>query len=251
LTAIYNDINSVYQLVEENKDSIAAIIIEPIAGNMGTVPARPEFNSSLRELCTNEKIVLIFDEVMTGFRVAKGGAQEIYGVKPDLTTLGKIIGGGLPVGAYGGKKELMNLIAPAGPVYQAGTLSGNPLAMTAGYETLKIIDKDKNFYKKLNKSCEYLYEGIRSTILDLGLKYTFNTAGSMFTLFFAGEPVYDYNSAKKSDTAKFSKYHQSVLTEGVYLPPSQFEACFVSSAHTKSDFNRTIKSIDKTLRSIS
>jgi glutamate-1-semialdehyde 2,1-aminomutase len=160
LTAKYNDIESVYRLVEKNKDSVAAVFIEPVAGNMGCVPAEKDFLIKLRELCDAEKIVLIFDEVMTGFRLARGGAQEIYGITPDLTTFGKIIGGGLPVGAYGGRREIMEMIAPAGPVYQAGTLSGNPLAMQAGYETLKIIDNDKNFYKKLGDSCQYLYDGL-------------------------------------------------------------------------------------------
>lgn len=245
LSARYNDIQSVYALVEKNKNSIAAIIIEPVAGNMGCVPASPKFLSDLKTLCESERIILIFDEVMTGFRVAKGGAQELYNIAPDLTILGKIIGGGLPVGAYGGKKEIMELVAPSGPVYQAGTLSGNPLAMTAGYETLKIIDSDKKFYKKLNKQCEYLYTGIESTLKELKCNCTLNRTGSMFTLFFTDESVNDYESAKTSDTQSFAKYFNAMLNRGIYLPPSQFEACFVSSVHSKSDFDRTIKAFRK------
>lgn len=240
LTAKYNSIESVYKLVEKNKGNIAAIFIEPMAGNMGCVPAEKGFLDDLRKLCDREKILLIFDEVMTGFRLARGGAQEIYGIKPDLTTFGKIIGGGLPVGAYGGRREIMEMIAPAGPVYQAGTLSGNPLAMTAGYETLRIIDEDKNFYKKLNENCQYLYEGILEVNKKLGFNFTFNQCGSMFTLFFTDKEVTDFASAKTSDTQKFAKYFSSMLENGVYLPPSQFEACFVSIAHGKKELEKTI-----------
>jgi len=216
------------------------VFIEPVAGNMGCVPAKAEFLKSLRELCTAENILLIFDEVMCGFRVAKGGAQELYGIAADLTTFGKIIGGGLPVGAYGGRKEIMEMIAPSGPVYQAGTLSGNPLAMTAGIETLKAIDEDPGFYEKLSESCESLYDGFRRNIEKLAMDLTLNTCGSMFTLFFTGEEVTDFDSAKTSDTAAFTKYFNAMLESGVYLPPSQFEACFVSAAHSTEDLNKTI-----------
>lgn len=250
LTGTYNDIESVYRLVEQNKERVAAIIVEPVAGNMGCVPANKDFLIKLRNLSSSEKIVLIFDEVMTGFRVAKGGAQELYGTAPDLTTLGKIIGGGLPVGAYGGKKEIMELIAPSGPVYQAGTLSGNPLAMNAGYQTLKIIDSNRKFYKRLNGSSESLYHGIRDILKKLKLNYSLNTTGSMFTLFFTKEPVGNYSDAKKSDTDKFAKFFEAMLKQGIYLPPSQFEACFVSAAHTKQDIDNTINSYFKALRSI-
>ncbi|MBA3633952.1 MAG: glutamate-1-semialdehyde 2,1-aminomutase, partial [Acidobacteria bacterium] len=229
LTAKYNDIESVYQLVKKNKDSIAAVFIEPVAGNMGCVPAEKEFLQKLRELCTAEKIVLIFDEVMSGFRLARGGAQEIYGITPDLTTFGKIIGGGLPVGAYGGREEIMKLIAPAGPVYQAGTLSGNPLAMQAGYETLKIIDSDKNFYKKLGDNCQYLYDGLLEVNKKLNKNLTLNSCGSMFTMFFTDQEVADFDSAKTSDTKAFGRYFNLMLENGVYLPPSQFEAWFISA----------------------
>ncbi|KAK0038697.1 glutamate-1-semialdehyde 2 1-aminomutase [Biomphalaria pfeifferi] len=183
LTARYNDIESVYELVESNKGAVAAIFIEPVGGNMGCVPARKEFLQALRDLCDAEKILLIFDEVMTGFRLAKGGAQELYGIAPDLTTFGKIIGGGLPVGAYGGRAEIMKMIAPSGPVYQAGTLSGNPLAMTAGLETLKIIEETNDFYAKLEEKSAYLENGMKDLLKKANLNYTINRVGSMFTLF--------------------------------------------------------------------
>jgi len=243
LVANYNDIQSVQNLFEANKRQIAAVIIEPIAGNMGCVPADKKFLQSLRDLCSSEKAVLIFDEVITGFRVARGGAQELYGITPDLTVLGKIIGGGFPVGAYGGKKEIMELVAPSGPVYQAGTLSGNPVAMAAGYETLRIINEDKKFYKKLNKKAEALYRGIS----ELKLPYRLNRAGSMFTLFFTNKDVQDYNSTKASDTKKFSKYFNLMLEQGIYLPPSQFESCFVSAAHSKDDIKLTLTAIYKAI----
>jgi glutamate-1-semialdehyde 2,1-aminomutase len=250
LNAKFNDIKSVQDLVEKNKDEIAAIFIEPVAGNMGLVEADKRFLKALRELCTAEKILLVFDEVMTGFRLAKGGAQEIYGINPDLTAFGKIIGGGLPVGAYGGRREIMEMIAPSGAVYQAGTLSGNPLAMTAGLETLKLIDEDEDFYTDLAESCEYLYGGIRNNLKELDLNYTFNSSGSMFTLFFTGEKVTDFASAKTSNTKLFNAYFNQMLESGIYLPPSQFEACFVSAAHTKLDFDKTIKANYRALRNI-
>ncbi|MEJ7861880.1 MAG: glutamate-1-semialdehyde 2,1-aminomutase [Pyrinomonadaceae bacterium] len=250
LNAKFNDLKSVQDLIEKNKDEIAAVFIEPVAGNMGLVEADKRFLKSLRELCTAENILLVFDEVMTGFRLAKGGAQEIYGIKPDLTALGKIIGGGLPVGAYGGRREIMEMIAPAGAVYQAGTLSGNPLAMTAGLETLNVIDSDEDFYTDLSESCEYLYEGIRNNLKELDLSYTLNSSGSMFTLFFTSEKVTDFDSAKTSDTKLFSAYFNQMLESGIYLPPSQFEACFVSAAHTKLDFDKTIKANYRALRNI-
>ena len=199
LNAIYNDIGSVERLVEENRGEIAAIFIEPVAGNMGCVAADAQFLNKLRAVCTAEGILLIFDEVMSGFRVARGGAQELYDITPDLTTFGKIIGGGLPVGAYGGRGDIMSLIAPSGPVYQAGTLSGNPLAMTAGIETLRIIDEDSEFYARLEASSRYLELGIRESMRSLGLNYKFNRCGSMFTLFFTDQPVTDFTSATTSD----------------------------------------------------
>ena len=247
LNARYNDISSVQQLIDENKGEIAAIFIEPVAGNMGCVPANVDFLKAVRELCTQEGIVLIFDEVMSGFRVAKGGAQELYGIKPDLSTFGKVIGGGLPVGAYGGRRDIMQMIAPSGPVYQAGTLSGNPLAMTAGIETLKIIDKDENFYAKLEEISQNLENGIRDAMGESGVNYTLNRVGSMFTLFFTESAVTDFDSAKSSDTGKFSAYFSEMLDEGIYLPPSQFEACFVSAAHKKEDLDKTVAAVRKAL----
>lgn len=241
LTAKYNDIDSVTRLIEENRNQIAAIIIEPVAGNMGCVPGDAKFLNELRRITEAEKIVLIFDEVMSGFRVAKGGAQELYGIKPDLSCFGKVIGGGLPVGAYGGSRDIMDLVAPSGPVYQAGTLSGNPLAMTAGYETLSIINEDKDFYDKLNKNCIYFYEEIEGILKEKKLSYRLNTCGSMFTLFFTSEEVKNYDDAKTSDTIMFSKYFNKMLNSSIYLPPSQFEACFVSSAHTKEDLDKTVE----------
>ena len=231
LNAKYNNIESVVELIEGNRNEVAAVFIEPVAGNMGLVRAGSGFLQKLRDVCTKEKIVLVFDEVMTGFRLARGGAQELYDIAPDLTTFGKIIGGGLPVGAYGGREEIMRHIAPSGNVYQAGTLSGNPLAMTAGFETLKAIYGDEDFYTDLEESCEYLYEGIRNNLKELGLNYTLNTCGSMFTLFFTSEKVTDFDSAKTSDLQLFAKYFNEMLERGIYLPPSQFEGCFISAAH--------------------
>lgn len=249
LNAKYNNIESVKELVEQNKGEIAAVFIEAVAGNMGLVKSEVKFLKELREICTKEGILLIFDEVMTGFRIAKGGAQEFYDIKADLTTFGKIIGGGLPVGAYGGRADIMSLIAPAGNVYQAGTLSGNPLAMAAGLETLRAIDSDEDFYNDLQETCDYLYDGIRKVLKDLGLNYTLNTCGSMFTLFFTDQKVTDFDSAKTSDTEKFTKYFNAMLENGIYLPPSQFEACFVSTAHSKNDLDKTIEAIRKSLGS--
>lgn len=250
LTARYNDIASVYDLIEQNKGEIAAVFIEPVGGNMGCVPADKEFLQALRDVCTSENILLIFDEVMTGFRLAKGGAQEIYGITPDLTTFGKIIGGGLPVGAYGGREEIMRLIAPSGPVYQAGTLSGNPLAMTAGIEMLKIIDETPDFYGKLEEKSKYLADGIADAVKKLNLNYTLNRVGSMLTLFFTDSKVVDFDTAKLSDTAKFTKYFNSMLESGVYLPPSQYEAWFVSAAHSPEDLDATISASFSALENV-
>jgi len=240
LNAKYNNIESVRELVEQHRGEIAAIFIEPVAGNMGCVMADAGFLSELRELCTAEGTLLIFDEVMSGFRVARGGAQGIYNISPDLTTFGKIIGGGLPVGAYGGRGDIMSLIAPSGPVYQAGTLSGNPLAMAAGIETLSIIDEDADFYRRLEETSSYLECGIKDNLGELKLNFTFNRCGSMFTLFFTDKAVMDFDLAKTSDTVLFTRYFNSMLEQGIYLPPSQFEACFVSSVHEKEDLDKTI-----------
>ncbi len=247
LTARYNDFDSVRELVAENRGNVAAIFIEAVGGNMGCVPAKPEFLKALRDLCDLERIVLVFDEVMTGFRLAKGGAQEIYGITPDLSTFGKVIGGGLPVGAYGGREEIMRMIAPSGPVYQAGTLSGNPLAMTAGFETLSIIDEQPDFFQRLEKKSAYLESGIRNALDEKGLNLTINRVGSMFTLFFTDHEVVDFDTAKTSDASRFSEYFGRMLESGVYLPPSQFEACFVSIAHSTEDLDETIAAVRKAL----
>ena len=247
LNAVYNDIASVELLVEDNRGAIAAVFIEVVGGNMGCVPSDANFLRKLREICTSEGILLIFDEVMTGFRLARGGAQELYSVTPDLTTFGKVIGGGLPVGAYGGRKEIMEMIAPAGPVYQAGTLSGNPLAMAAGIETLRIIDEDPEFYAKLDQTGALLEEGIRGILASKGRELTLNRVGSMFTLFFTNEPVTDFTSAKTSDTSAFATHFNSMLEQGVYLPPSQFEACFISAAHTNQDIADTLEAIESAM----
>jgi glutamate-1-semialdehyde 2,1-aminomutase len=248
LVADFNNINSVKALVQKNKNEIAAIIIEAVVGNMGTVRAEDNFIKELRSICDEEKIILIFDEVMTGFRLAKGGAQEILGINPDLTTFGKIIGGGLPVGAYGGRRDIMEVISPSGPVYQAGTLSGNPLAMNAGYAALIYINNHPEVYNILEEKSAYLENGVKNNLKSVGKNYQFNRVGSMMTLFFTEEPVTDYNSAVKSDTIKFGKYFNGMLNRGIYLPPAQYEALFVSTAHTKEDLDKTIAANLETLK---
>jgi glutamate-1-semialdehyde 2,1-aminomutase len=248
LTANYNDLISVRTALEHHKNQVAAIIVEPIAGNMGCVPPVDGFLQGLRSLCDEFKILLIFDEVMTGFRVALGGAQALYNIQPDITTLGKIIGGGLPVGAYGGKKEIMQMVAPIGPMYQAGTLSGNPLAMAAGLTMLRILHANKMIYKQLEQRSAQLEEGIRNNLNKLGLGYQFNRIGSMFTLFFTSKPVTNYDSAKTSDDVKFAKYFNAMLEQGIYLPPSQFETAFISTAHSEKLIEKTLKASFKALR---
>ncbi len=250
LTARYNDLSSVRAVFEQNRDQIAAIIVEPVVGNMGCVPPKEGFLAGLRALCDEYRALLIFDEVMTGFRVAFGGAQALYGVRPDLTTMGKIIGGGLPVGAYGGKREIMNLVAPLGSMYQAGTLSGNPLAMAAGFAALRILSTNRMIYKHLEQRSAQLEAGIRDNLQKLGLGCTFNRVGSMFTLFFTSQPVADLESAKSADTAKFSRYFNAMLEQGIYLPPSQFEAAFISTAHTEKIIEKTVEANYRALQSI-
>ena len=239
-TAPYNDIGAVERLLEGHRGNFACVIVEPVAGNMGVVLPHPDFLGRLRELTHHYRIVLIFDEVITGFRVAYGGAQARYGVTPDLTCLGKIIGGGLPVGAYGGRADLMKLIAPDGPVYQAGTLSGNPLAVTAGIETLKLLKKS-GVYRQLEERGRQLGQGLSRAAREAGIASTLNRMGSMMTLFFTPGPVTDYASAKKSDTQAYAKFFRAMLNQGIYLAPSQFEAAFLSTAHTPADINKTLK----------
>jgi glutamate-1-semialdehyde 2,1-aminomutase len=241
LVADYNDIDSVKKLISANKNEIATVIIEPIAGNMGVVPSNKNFLNELRSLCNEENIILIFDEVMTGFRVAAGGAQEVLGITPDLSTFGKIIGGGLPVGAFGGKAEIMNMIAPAGPVYQAGTLSGNPLAMAAGVAALSHIKEHPALYDELEKKSSYLENSFKENLDSVGKNYAMNRIGSMMCMFFTEEPVEDFNGAVKSDTEQYGKYYHQMLQRGIYLAPAQFEALFVSTAHSNEDLDKTIK----------
>lgn len=232
LLAPYNDLEAIETLVAANKGEIAALILEPVPGNMGLCLPKPGYLQGLRDICTREGIVLIFDEVMTGFRLAKGGAQELFGVIPDMTTLGKIIGGGMPVGAYGGKKEIMEFVSPAGPVYQAGTLSGNPIAMAAGLTMLNYLNTHPEVYTRLNEIGMQLASGIASINHRLGHDFTINQLGSMYSLFFTEESVVDFETAKKSDTGLFGKYFQGMLKRGVYLAPSQFESLFLSTALT-------------------
>lgn len=247
LVARYNDIGSVETLLRDNESEIAAVFIEPVGGNMGCVPAKAEFLSHLRDLCTAGRVLLVFDEVMTGFRLAKGGAQEIYGIAPDLTTFGKVIGGGLPVGAYGGRGEIMELIAPSGPVYQAGTFSGNALTMAAGVATLRVIDDDPGFYGRLEGTSAKLADGIRAAIRNAGFTFTINRVGSMFTLFFSDSEVVDFDAAKTSDTAQFGRFFREMLAAGIYLPPSQFECWFVSAVHSEDDIRSTTESVSRAL----
>lgn len=250
LVAEYNNINSVKKLIQKNKEQVAAIIIEPVAGNMGLIKANKEFLTELRTLCSNEKIVLIFDEVMTGFRLSKSGAQGLYGIEPDLSTFGKIIGGGLPVGAFGGKAQIMKIIAPTGPVYQAGTLSGNPLAMSAGYAVLKFVRDNPKVYSELEEKSKYLEEGLKENFKSVQKNYSLNRIGSMFCLFFTKKPVVDYQTAISSDTKLYGRYFHKMLNKGIYLPPSQFETFFVSTAHAKEDLDKTIKANYESIRSI-
>lgn len=250
LIAEYNNLESVKQLIKENKNEIAAIILEPIAGNMGVVRATDAFAKGLRELCTEEGIILIFDEVMTGFRVALGGAQQVLGITPDLSTYGKIIGGGLPVGAFGGKKAIMEKLSPSGPVYQAGTLSGNPLAMTAGYAALKYIQNNPDLYDKLEEKGAYLEAGFKDCMKSLGKDFAINRINSMLTLFFTERAVVDYASAVSSDTVLFGKFFHEMLNRGVYLPPAQFEAMFISLTHSEEDLDYTIKAFYESMKAI-
>ena len=250
LVADYNDIESVKSLIQENKNEIAAIIIEPIAGNMGVVPATSEFLSELRTICTEEGIILIFDEVMSGFRVAKGGAAEVYGIHPDLTTFGKIIGGGLPVGAFGGRADIMNTLAPVGPVYQAGTLSGNPLAMSAGLAALTHIKENENLYNLLEEKAKYLENGLKNNMKKLNKSYAITRVGSMSCLFFTESSVNNFSSALKSDATLYGKYFHKMLEKGIYLAPSQFEAMFISTAHSTDDLDKTIEANYSSLKEL-
>jgi glutamate-1-semialdehyde 2,1-aminomutase len=250
LLADYNDIDSVKSVIAQNKGEVAAVIIEPIAGNMGVVKANDDFIKELRSICDEEKIVLIFDEVMTGFRVAAGGAQQILGIAPDLSTFGKIIGGGLPVGAFGGKAEIMDMIAPSGPVYQAGTLSGNPLAMAAGYAALNHINENKKIYNELEVKSSYLEKGMKKNLDELGKSYAMNRVGSMCCMFFNEGKVENFNGAVNSDTILYGNYFHEMLSRGIYLAPAQFEAMFISTAHSREDLDKTIAAHKNSLKVI-
>ena len=248
LNAPYNDVAKVEKLFDRHRDQIAAVIVEPVAANMGVVPPAPGFLQNLRELTTRHGALLIFDEVITGFRICYGGAQTVFGIVPDLTTLGKIIGGGLPVAAYGGRRDLMDRVAPLGPVYQAGTLSGNPLAMSVGIATLDLLAAP-GFYESLEARSKRLGDGITTVLRESGAAATTARVGSLLTLFFSGEPVRDYAGAKKCDTSRFAAFFRAMLERGVFLAPSQFEALFVSSAHSDADIDRTIAAFRQSLES--
>ncbi len=247
ITLPFNNLKIIKEAIEKEWKNIACVILEPVVGNIGCVLPRPGFLESLRRLTKKYGIVLIFDEVMTGFRVSYGGAQAYYGVKPDMTCLGKVIGGGLPVGAYGGKKEMMSMVAPEGPVYQAGTLSGNPLAMTAGIETLKILSR-RDAYDTMEEKMQNLEEGLKDAAKRAGTETRFYRAGTMFCTYFTGKEVTDYTSAKSSDTEKFSKFFRGLLKRGVNIAPSQYEAGFMSLAHTEKDIQKTIEAAFEAMR---
>jgi glutamate-1-semialdehyde 2,1-aminomutase len=249
LNTPYNDIGSVETLLRQHPQKIAAIIVEPIAANMGVVAPAPGFLKGLREITRREGALLIFDEVITGFRTAYGGAQQVYKIDPDLTVIGKIIGGGLPVAAYGGKRHIMEHVAPLGPVYQAGTLSGNPLAMRAGLATLPKLEAS-GFYEAVSSRTERLAEGLRAGLKESGVDGVVNVAGSLLTIFFANGPIRSYSDAKKSDTAQFAKFFQAMLARGIFLPPSQYEALFVSAAHTDTDIDQTIRAAHDSFKTL-
>jgi len=249
VSVAYNHLDAVTHAMDEHGDDIAAIIVEPVAGNMGCVPPAEGFLQGLRQICDERGALLIFDEVMTGFRVAYGGAQTLYGIKPDITTLGKIIGGGMPIGAYGGSRKLMEQISPLGPVYQAGTLSGNPIAVAAGKSTLGVL-KNSSIYRDLEERSAEFEHGVRRSAEKHSVPITFNRVGSMWTIFFTEGPVTDYESANRSNRDKFARFFHVMLAEGVYLPPSQMEAAFFSAAHAKKDILQLIERADRALKKV-
>jgi len=250
LLAPYNDLEAVKSIIHNNPEQIAAIILEPVAGNMGCIPPKAGFLEGLRTLCDEHKIVLIFDEVMTGFRLSKGGASEYYGITPDMVTLGKIIGGGLPVGAFGGKKEIMDMVAPVGPVYQAGTLSGNPIAMGCGYTLLKELNENPNIYTLLEENTAYFEKELRRVFDHKKLSYTINRVGSMISFHFDVEQVKNFDDACRANADLFKELFHGVLKRGVYFAPSAFESLFLSTTHTKNLLDKTIVSIEQTLEEI-
>ncbi|QEE48132.1 glutamate-1-semialdehyde-2,1-aminomutase [Flavobacterium alkalisoli] len=250
LLATYNDLQNVKDLFEANKDQIAAIIIEPVAGNMGCIPPAEGFLQGLREVCDANGSLLIFDEVMTGFRLAKGGAQELFDIKADIVAFGKVIGGGLPVGAFAARNEIMNYLAPVGPVYQAGTLSGNPLAMAAGLEMLKALNDDTDVFKRLEEKTAYLEKGIREKLTEAGLDYTINRRGSMISVHFDANPVTDFKTASNGDNDTFKKFFHGLLKEGIYIAPSAYETWFITDALSYEDLDFTINSIGKVAKDL-
>ena len=250
LLAPYNDLSAVKKIIDDNPNQIAAIILEPVAGNMGCIPPKKGFLEGLRNLCNEHDIVLIFDEVMTGFRLSKGGASEYYGVTPDMVTLGKIIGGGLPVGAFGGKKEIMNMVAPVGPVYQAGTLSGNPIAMGCGYTLLKELNENPSIYSQLEENTAYFEKELRRVFDNKNLRYTINRVGSMISFHFDVDEVNNFDDACNANADLFKTLFHGVLKRGVYFAPSAFESLFLSTTHTKALLDKTIVAIEKTLEEL-
>ena len=245
LLARYNDLDNVEALVKANAEEIAAIIIEPVAGNMGCIPPTAEFIKGLRELCTNQNILLIFDEVMTGFRLAAGGAQEYLGIDADILCFGKVIGGGLPVGAFAAREEIMKFLAPEGPVYQAGTLSGNPLAMSAGLAMLSTLNQNPEIFESLEKKTAYLHEGIAGVLESHGITHQINREGSMISVHFTEDPVIDFESAKAGDNETFKRYFHGMLKEGIYLPPSAYESYFLNDALSYEDLDATINALER------
>ena len=250
LLAAYNDIDNVKALFEANKNEIAAIIIEPVAGNMGCIPPAKGFLEALRTVCSENGALLIFDEVMTGFRLAKGGAQELYGVQADIVCFGKVIGGGLPVGAFAAREEIMNYLAPLGPVYQAGTLSGNPLAMAAGLEMLKALNTDADIFKRLDEKTAYLENGIRQVLTEENVIFTINRVGSMISVHFDANPVYDFATAKNGDNDTFKKFFHGLLNRGIYIAPSAYETWFITDALTYEDLDFTIAKIKEVAKEL-
>lgn len=250
LLAKYNDIDNVTQIIEANKDEIACIILEPVAGNMGCIPPAEGFLESLRSLCDTHNILLVFDEVMTGFRLAKGGAQELFNIKADIVCFGKVIGGGMPVGAFAARNEIMNYLAPLGPVYQAGTLSGNPLAMAAGLAMLESIANDEQLFKRLEEKTSYLHKGIVKVLDALNIDYTINQVGSMISVHFSAEPIIDFETAALGNNDTFKKFFHGLLDEGIYIAPSAFETWFITDALTYNDLDDTIAAIEKVVQKL-
>ena len=250
LLATYNNLESVASLILANANEIAAIIVEPVAGNMGCIPPKEGFLAGLRQLCDENQILLIFDEVMTGFRLAKGGVQELYGINADIVTFGKVIGGGLPVGAFAAREEIMNYLAPLGPVYQAGTLSGNPLAMAAGLAMLQALNEDETVFKRLEEKTIYLENGIRKVLLENNILFTINRVGSMISVHFHPEPVFDFQSAAKGDNETFKKFFHGLLNEGIYIAPSAYETWFITDALTYDDLDFTIRAVEKVSKTL-